>query len=93
MKREKEIKSDMDWKGRNKAVPICRWHNDIHRKSQGVLKKKKANPRTNKWVQQILTKTVTRDKGEHYMMRKAVFTRARTWKQPRCPSTDEWIKL
>ena len=22
----------------------------------------------------------------------AIFTRARTWKQPRCPSTDEWIK-
>ena len=22
----------------------------------------------------------------------AVFTLARTWKQPRCPSTDEWIK-
>ena len=22
----------------------------------------------------------------------ALFTRARTWKQPRCPSTDEWIK-
>ena len=22
----------------------------------------------------------------------AVFTIARTWKQPRCPSTDEWIK-
>ena len=23
----------------------------------------------------------------------ALFTTARTWKQPRCPSTDEWIKL
>ena len=22
----------------------------------------------------------------------ALFTRARTWKQPRCPLTDEWIK-
>ena len=22
----------------------------------------------------------------------AVFTIARTWKQPRCPTTDEWIK-
>ena len=21
-----------------------------------------------------------------------LFTRARTWKQPRCPLTDEWIK-
>ena len=23
----------------------------------------------------------------------ALFIVARTWKQPRCPSTDEWIKL
>ena len=23
----------------------------------------------------------------------ALFTITRTWKQPRCPSTDEWIKL
>ena len=22
----------------------------------------------------------------------ALFTTAKTWKQPRCPSTDEWIK-
>ena len=22
----------------------------------------------------------------------AIFTIARTWKQPRCPLTDEWIK-
>ena len=22
----------------------------------------------------------------------ALFTMARTWKQPRCPSTDKWIK-
>ena len=22
----------------------------------------------------------------------ALFTTARTWKQPRCPRTDEWIK-
>ena len=23
----------------------------------------------------------------------ALFTTARTWKQPRCPSTDEWVKM
>ena len=23
----------------------------------------------------------------------ALFTTARTWQQPRCPSTDEWIKM
>ena len=22
----------------------------------------------------------------------AIFTTAKTWKQPKCPSTDEWIK-
>ena len=26
------------------------------------------------------------------MFTEAPFTIARTWKQPRCPSTDEWIK-
>ena len=23
----------------------------------------------------------------------ALFTVAKTWKQPKCPSTDEWIKM
>ena len=27
--------------------------------------------------------------GQTYLF---LFTIARTWKQPRCPSTDEWIK-
>ena len=26
------------------------------------------------------------------MFIEALFTVARTWKQPKCPSTDEWIK-
>ena len=26
------------------------------------------------------------------MLTAAVFTLGRTWKQPKCPSTDEWIK-
>ena len=26
------------------------------------------------------------------MFMEALFTIARTWKQPKCPSTDEWIK-
>ena len=26
------------------------------------------------------------------MFRAALFVRARTWKQPRCPSMEEWIK-
>ena len=27
------------------------------------------------------------------MFTAALFTIARTWKQPKCPSTDEWIKM
>ena len=27
-----------------------------------------------------------------YMFTAALFTKAKTWKQPKCPSTDEWIK-
>ena len=23
----------------------------------------------------------------------ALFTKAKTWKQPKCPSTDEWIQM
>lgn len=26
------------------------------------------------------------------MFMSALFTRARTWKQPKCPSVDEWMK-
>ena len=28
----------------------------------------------------------------HSVLLAALFTIARTWKQPRCPSTDEWIQ-
>ena len=35
--------------------------------------------------------TVLKDKCTP-MLTAAVFTIARTWKQPRCPVTDEWIK-
>ena len=27
------------------------------------------------------------------MLIAALFTIARTWKQPKCPSTDDWIKM
>ena len=27
------------------------------------------------------------------MLIAALFTIAKTWKQPKCPSTDEWIKM
>ena len=27
------------------------------------------------------------------MLIAALFTIARTWKQPRCPSTDEWVNI
>ena len=27
------------------------------------------------------------------MFRAALFTIAKTWKQPKCPSTEEWIKM
>ena len=29
----------------------------------------------------------------HPMFIAALFTIARTWKQPKCPLTDEWIKM
>ena len=29
----------------------------------------------------------------HLMFTAALFTTAKTWKQPKCPSTEEWIKM
>ena len=37
-------------------------------------------------------KTVIQKKSCTTMFISALFTIARTWKQPKCPSTDEWIK-
>ena len=37
-------------------------------------------------------KTVTEKESFTTMFIAALFTIARTWKQPKCPSTDEWIK-
>ena len=32
------------------------------------------------------------EKDTYPIVHCSIFTIARTWKQPRCPSTDEWIK-
>ena len=37
-------------------------------------------------------KTIIQKESCTTMFTAALFTRARTWKQPKCPSTDEWIK-
>ena len=37
-------------------------------------------------------KTITQKDTCIIMFIAALFTRARTWTQPRCPLTDEWIK-
>ena len=37
-------------------------------------------------------KTIIQKESCTTMFIAALFTIARTWKQPRCPSTDEWIK-
>ena len=38
-------------------------------------------------------KTIIRKDTCITMFIAALFTIARTWKQPKCPSTDEWIKM
>uniref|UniRef100_A0A8D0LL39 Uncharacterized protein n=1 Tax=Sus scrofa TaxID=9823 RepID=A0A8D0LL39_PIG len=35
---------------------------------------------------------IQKDTCTHPMFIAALFTTAKTWKQPKCPSTDEWIK-
>ena len=37
-------------------------------------------------------KTIIQNESCTTMLIAALFTIARTWKQPKCPSTDEWIK-
>ena len=37
-------------------------------------------------------KTIIQKESSTTMFTAALFTMARTWKQPKCPSTDEWIK-
>ena len=37
-------------------------------------------------------KTTIQKESRTTMFTAALFTIARTWKQPKCPSTDEWIK-
>ena len=37
-------------------------------------------------------KTINQKESSTTMFMAALFTIARTWKQPKCPSTDEWIK-
>ena len=37
-------------------------------------------------------KTIIQKKSHTTMFTAALFAIARTWKQPKCPSTDEWIK-
>ena len=39
-----------------------------------------------------LDKTITQKNISTPMFIAALFTMVRTWKQPKCPSTDEWIK-
>ena len=39
-----------------------------------------------------LEKTIIQKESCTTMFTAAVFTIIRTWKQPKCPSTDEWIK-
>ena len=37
-------------------------------------------------------KTISRKNTCSPMFTAAIFTTAKTWKQPKCPSTEEWIK-
>ena len=46
----------------------------------------------NKDVDMYLEKTLTGEDTCTLMFTAALFTIARTWKQPKCPLTDEWIK-
>lgn len=37
-KARKKNQRHTDWRGLDKTVPICKWHDGLHRKSQGICK-------------------------------------------------------
>ena len=45
------------------------------------------------WAYTYPEKTIIQKESCTTMFIAALFTIARTWKQPKCPSTDEWIKM
>ena len=46
------------------------------------------------YIQKIQNYNSNKQTNKAYtsMFMEALFTAAKTWKQPKCPSTDEWIK-
>ena len=47
---------------------------------------------SNTTIGHIPEKTIIQKESCTTMFIAALFTIARTWKQPKCPSTDEWIR-
>ena len=48
-------------------------------------------PQSHSWAS-IRTKLYLKETHAPRMFIAALFTIARTWKQPKCPSTDDWIR-
>ena len=66
----------------------------IYMEYYSAIKKNEIMPYAATWMQIeiIILSEVSQKESCTPMFIAVLFTIARTWKQPKCPSTDEWIK-
>ena len=61
---------------------------EVPQKTKNRINIWSSNPTPGHLFRQIITKKDTRS----HMFIIILFTMAKTWKQPKCPSTDKWVK-
>ena len=73
----------------------CKWYNHYGDQYGGILENYTQNyhmtEQSHSWAY-ILDKTFLKKDTCTCMFIEALFTIAKTWKQPKCPSTDGWIR-
>ena len=68
------------------------WYNHYGKQSGASLKKLKIEPHYDPTSGHIYGETIIQKDRCISMFTEALFPIAKTWKQTKCPLTDEWIK-
>ena len=88
--------------GVGKRKPSCRvggqvnWYNHYGKQDSDSSKKLKKEPPSDPAIPLLSIypdKTTIQKATCSRVFIAALFTRAKTWEQPKCPSRDEWIKM
>ena len=79
-------------KGTALALGECKLIQPLWKMVWRVLKKLEIKPPYDPAIPLLGMNSEETKIEKHTWFIAALFTIARTWKQPRCPSTDEWIK-